>query len=93
MNEPDPEPIVVVSPLSRQVTWNGHKLELEIYRLEDESGWTLEVVNAEGTSTVWDDTFETDAAAEAEFRDTLKQEGVAAFRDVGNVLAFTRRPH
>jgi hypothetical protein len=87
------EPNVVVSPLSRQVTWNGHKLELEIYGLEDEPGWTLEVVNAHGTSTVWDDPFDSDAEAEAEFRDTLKRDGVAAFLEVGNVLAFPRRPN
>lgn len=84
------EPNLIVSSLSRSVTWNGHRLQLEIYRLADRPGWTLEVVNAAGTSTVWDDLFDSDEAAEACFRDTLKSEGIAAFRDDSNVVPFTR---
>jgi hypothetical protein len=87
------EPNLVVSGLSRLVIWNGHRLQLEIYRLDDCPGWTLEVVNAAGTSIVWDDLFDSDEAAETCFRDTLKSEGIAAFRDDSNVVPFATRPH
>ena len=85
------EPNLVTSSLSRRVTWNGNILQLEIYRLEDEADWTLEVGNEAGTSTVRDDPFPSDDAAEAEFRATLKRDGIAAFQD--NVIAFQGRRH
>lgn len=46
-----------------------------------ERGWTLEVVKERGTSTVWDDPFDTDRDADAAFRDTLAREGIEAFLD------------
>ena len=49
-----------------------------IYRLEH-TKWTLEVVDADGTSTVWDDEFETDDAAYAEFQKTIA-EGMLEFQ-------------
>jgi uncharacterized protein len=91
MNEPEPN--LVVSSLSRRVTWEGHALRIEIYRLEDDSGWTLEVVNEAGTSIVWDDPFPSDRDADSAFRDTLAREGLAGFLDDGNVIPFPGRRH
>ncbi|WP_235209952.1 hypothetical protein [Sphingobium sp. Ant17] len=48
-------------------------------RLATEGGWSLEVVNEHGTSTVWDNLFPTDRDTDAAFRDVLAQEGVEAF--------------
>jgi hypothetical protein len=89
----DEEPNLITSRLSRTVVWNGYRMRLEIYRLDDRPGWTLEVVNEVGTSIVWDDLFASDNAAEAVFRETLKTEGLAAFRDKSNVVAASRRVH
>jgi len=89
----DEEPNLINSRLSRTVVWNGYRMQLEIYRLDDRPGWTLEVVNEVGTSIVWDDLFDSDNAAEATFRETLKTEGLAAFRDEGNVVATSRLVH
>ncbi|MEG8048273.1 hypothetical protein QP175_20060 [Sphingomonas aerolata] len=89
----DEEPNLINSRLSRTVVWNGYRMRLEIYRLDDRPGWTLEVVNEVGTSIVWDDLFDSDDAAEATFRETLKTEGLAAFRDEGNVVATSRLMH
>ena len=50
----DREPNIVASGLSRTVTIDEVTVEVQIYRLEHDSQWTLEVVNGEGTSTVWD---------------------------------------
>jgi hypothetical protein len=54
-------------------------LDVQIYRLATERGWSLEVVNEAGTSIVWDDFFATDRDADAAFRDALAREGIDAF--------------
>jgi hypothetical protein len=86
----DDEPNIIKSHLSRTIVWNGYRMQLEIYRLDDRPGWTLEFVNEVGTSIVWDDLFESDGAAEATFRETLNTEGLTAFRDEGNVVPALR---
>ena len=56
MNE---EPKIEVSPLTQQLSSSGRTVSVEIYRLEGEASWTLEVVDEYNNSTVWNDTFET----------------------------------
>ena len=87
------EPDVINSKLSRVFTWDNYRLRVEIYRLDDRPGWTLEVVNEVGTSTVWDDLFATDREAFEAFQETLERDGIDAFLDdypVGNVIPFPR---
>jgi hypothetical protein len=68
------------SPLSREVTHDGIKVKVEIYKLRGAAdGWSLEVVDHEGASTVWDNTFPTDQDAYREFSRTLESEGIRAF--------------
>ena len=77
LNE-DPE--IEESPLSGIVTREGISVRVDIYRLvKGEKGWTLEVVDNEGTSTVWDDRFATAIEAYAEFYRTLEVEGIWSF--------------
>jgi hypothetical protein len=48
------------SPLCGAVSRDGFTVRVEIYRLvEGDKSWTLEVVDHEGGSTVWDDRFAT----------------------------------
>ena len=47
------DPEIITSKHSGYVTKDDVTVELCIYRLAD-TKWTLEVVDAEGTSTVWD---------------------------------------
>ena len=75
------EPELIQSPLSQTITRDGHTLQVDIYRLEEEVDWLLEVVNEEGTSHVWDDRFATDQAALDAVHEALDEEGVAAFLD------------
>jgi hypothetical protein len=76
----DNAPKIESSPLCRSVTHDGIAVRVEIYRLAgNDDGWSLKVVNPEGTSTVWDDPFASDIEAFAEFRKTLEAEGVQAF--------------
>ena len=73
MEEDIPE--IFHSPLCRKVTADGHTVRVEIYS-SGKNDWNLEVVDAWGTSTVWDDEFETDELALEEFQRTLKEEGI-----------------
>lgn len=71
-----PQPELIESPLCRSMEQAGVRLTINIARLATERGWSLEVVNEHGTSTVWDPT---DRDADAAFRDVLAQEGIEAF--------------
>ena len=73
------DPEVIDSKHSGLITRDGVTIELCIYRLED-TKWTLEVDDAEGTSTVWDDEFGTDDEALAEFERTVRESGMLEFR-------------
>jgi hypothetical protein len=77
-NEDDPE--IEYSPLCEEVTRDGLPVRVQIYRLKNgDSGWSLEVIDQEGASTVWDDLFATDHRAFAEFSQTLETEGIQSF--------------
>jgi hypothetical protein len=88
MSERDPN--IVKSSLSRTVTRDGITVRIEIVRLEGETRWSLEVVNAANTSIVWDDLFATDEDAYAEFERTVAEEGMQTFLDGGEVIPFPR---
>ena len=88
MHERDPN--IVTSGLSCVVTEQGITVSVNIIRLEDELGWSLEVENERGTSTVWDDTFLTDDAAYAAFRQTVDEESMRVFLDQAVVIPFRR---
>lgn len=88
----DRDPNIVISGLSGDFTKDGVTVEVHIIRLEDGKDWSLEVVNSSGTSTVWDDQFESDEQAYAEFQRTVAEEGMKAFLDETNVVPF-KRPH
>ena len=88
---PDRHPNIITSGLSRTVTVDGVTVVVNIYRLEHDAQWALEVVNEVGTSTVWDAPFDTDEEAYAAFQLTVEEEGMEAFLDRTNVIPFPRR--
>ena len=69
---------------------DGVTVEASIIRLEHETEWSLEVINAAGTSVVWDELFATGEDAYAEFERTVAEEGMRAFLDKGNVIPMRR---
>jgi hypothetical protein len=69
------DPKIIDSPLSGLFSEGDVTVDVRIYRLED-TKWALEVVDSEGTSIVWDDHFETDEAARAEFHRSVAEEGL-----------------
>lgn len=79
MSDTSNDPKIIDSKHAGVTTRDGVTVTLCIYRLEH-TKWTLEVVDAEGTSTVWDDEFETDDDALAEFERTVKESGMLEFQ-------------
>jgi hypothetical protein len=84
----DRDPNIVTSGLSRTITEDGVTIRLEIYRLEHDPKWALEVVNEAGTSIVWDELYDTDDDAYATFKRTVAEEGMEAFSEQSNVVQF-----
>jgi hypothetical protein len=73
------DPEIIMSPLCREITGDGTKIQVDIYRGEDESGWILEVIDKENASTVWDEPFDTDREALEEVMEVIKQDGIRSF--------------
>lgn len=69
---------IIHSPLTQTYSADGHSLRIQIYRLPD-TQWSLEVVDERGTSTVWDDLFETDKLALEEAFMAIESEGIGNF--------------
>ncbi len=72
------EPELEISPLSQPISSGGRTVDVQIYRLEGEAEWVLEVEDEFGNSTVWEDTFPTESAALVEAKKTILAEGVSA---------------
>jgi hypothetical protein len=78
----DNTPEIESSPLCESVTRDGITVRVEIYRLAGRGeGWSLEVVDQKGGSTVWDGTFANDQDAQAEFYRTLESEGIRSIAE------------
>ena len=86
MNEGEPN--LIRSSKSLRASIQGYPFSIKIYRLETEAIWTLEVIDHNGASHVWEEPF----ASDREARDTaihiLETEGAAAFMSGGNVIPF-----
>lgn len=80
MSTPEPEliPELINSPLSQVVIVEEHEFHIEIYQLEGEADWGLEVVNAQGTSFVWD-SFPSDKEALSTALAELKESDIQEF--------------
>lgn len=76
MNE---DPILEISALSQPISSGGRTVQVEIYRLEGENSWTLEIEDEHGNSTVWDDTFDTDRDALTEAKKAILEERASSF--------------
>ena len=69
----DDEPDFIESPLSQHVTRHGVTVRVDIYG-DSNNRWILEIVDAENTSHVWDEHFETDRQALDEALRALHEE-------------------
>jgi hypothetical protein len=65
-----------------------------VYLQASDNPTSYEVVGSvddEGTSTVWDEQFDTDRAALEEVLNAIEEEGIAAFRENANVIPFPKK--
>lgn len=85
------DPNIVFSGLSRATRVEGQDYKIDIYRLETEPGWSLEVVDRQGTSTVWEHQFSSDQEALDEVLRAIREEGAAAFQENAKIIPFPRR--
>ncbi len=74
------DPEIEYSPLCGRILGKGLSVEVKIFRIKDSGDdWTLEVVDREGGSTVWDDPFESDQDAFDQVTLTIEKEGIGSF--------------
>jgi len=76
------DPQIIMSPLCREISEDGTKIQVDIYRGENESGWILEVIDEENASTVWDDPFDTDQEALEAVLEVIEKDGIRSFLEV-----------
>ncbi|PXW50295.1 hypothetical protein [Methylobacterium sp. B4] len=70
------------SPLSGRVTRDGVTVQVHIYRFAGtDEEWTLEVVDHEDGSTVWEGSFETDVEAYEAFEQCIRENGIRTFTE------------
>lgn len=70
---------IIRSRLSQKITREGTTLEVLIYRGEGDEAWILEVIDHEGGSTVWDETFLTEQNALNEVFQAIASGGISGF--------------
>lgn len=73
------DPKLILSSLSQNLSSGGRTVTVEIYRLEDDEEWALEIVDEFNNSTVWDETFKTESAALTEAKKAILEERVTTF--------------
>ncbi len=73
------DPILETSPLSGPVSSGGKVVDVQIYRLEGNEAWTLEIEDEHGNSTVWDEEFDSESAAITEAKRAILGETVSSF--------------
>jgi len=84
------EPNLIISSLSRSAAIGDASVRIEIVRLEGNPDWSLEVVDQQGTSLVWQEAFETDAVALSEALRAIEEEGAELFQEESNIIPFPR---
>ena len=86
----DDEPNLVTSGKSQRVIIDGFPFSIEIYRLEQDKTWTLEVVDHQGNSHCWDKQFTSDKEARNTAIQAIEAEGAMAFMRGNNVIPFRK---
>jgi len=84
----DEIPNIVTSGRSTKFVIDGYAFSVDIYRLETEKAWTLEVIDHQGASHVWDEPFPSDGDARDAAIQALESEGAIAFMRGDNIIPF-----
>lgn len=73
-----------ISPLSREFTDDQITVDVMIYKLQENDGWTLEVALDDETSVVWASLFRSDQEAWSEFERSVQEVGLRRLVDDGD---------
>ncbi|MCJ9720023.1 hypothetical protein MOV66_00110 [Agrobacterium sp. SHOUNA12C] len=84
----DDDTNVVISSKSKRIIIDGYLFSIDIHRLETDRAWTLEVIDCEATSHVWDEQFPSDSEARDTAIKVIEREGAIAFMLGTNVIPF-----
>jgi hypothetical protein len=66
------------SEISKEIEKNGLKVKIEVYR-DDNDDWTLEIVDEQWNSTIWDEVFSNAEEALKAGISAIEEEGIKAF--------------
>jgi len=86
----DETPNILTSGKSAKIEIDGYAFSIDIYRLETDQAWTLEVVDHQGTSHVWDEQFPSDGDARDAAMEAIESGGAIAFMRGDNVIPFRK---
>ena len=75
------EPELVYADRNGSLTRDGITVDISVYKLASDPEWVLEVVNANGTSIIWEETFATADAAFIAFDEAVEEDGMETFLD------------
>jgi len=70
-----------ISPLSQEFTAEEITIDVMIYKIDGNDGWTLEVALDQETSITWTDLFATDRDAWDEFNRSVQEVGLLQLLD------------
>lgn len=84
----DDEPNLVTFSKSKRIVVYGYPFFIDIFRLESDTTWTLEVIDHQNTSHVCDDQFESYTEARDVAIKTNEAEDALAFMRDNNVIPF-----
>ncbi|NTG29955.1 hypothetical protein G6L08_22665 [Agrobacterium rhizogenes] len=84
----DDEPNLVISSKSKMVFIDGNLFSIDLYRLEKDQAWTLEVMDCKGTSYLWEDQFSSDSEACDAAIKAIESKGSTVFTRSNNVIPF-----
>jgi hypothetical protein len=73
------EPVLQISPLSQMISSGAKTVKVDIFKLDDEDEWSLEIEDEFGYSIAWDETFKTETAALTEAKRAILAEGISSF--------------
>ena len=79
MPNPDDDYVLIESPLSGEFARDGVRVDVKIYRGEQDPIWVLEVVDQANNSYVWQEQFATDQLAMNEFLKSVDEEGMKQY--------------
>ena len=80
------DPSLEASSKSQRMVVDGYPFSIEICRIEGDENWSLEVVDHEGTSHVWNELFKSDDDARNAAVEAFEKEGAMGFMKGDNVV-------